>query len=49
VVAVFLPDPKVPLCRFPDRASLEAALKRAAGEGPMETLRLVPAGKGGGA
>ena len=46
--AVFLPDPKVPLCRFSDRASLEAGLRRAAEEGPMESLRLVPAGKGDG-
>ena len=45
--AVFLPDPKVPLCRFPDRASLEAALKRVAAEGPTETLRLVPIRKSG--
>jgi hypothetical protein len=45
--ALFLPDPKVPLCRFPDRASLEAALERVAAEGPMETLRLVPIRKGG--
>jgi hypothetical protein len=42
VGAVFVPDPKVPLCRFPDRASLEAGLKRAAAEGPLEQLRLVP-------
>jgi hypothetical protein len=44
--ALFQPDPKVPLCRFPDRASLEAALRRVADEGPMETLRLIP-GNGG--
>lgn len=41
--ALFQPDPKVPLCRFPDRTSLEAGLARVAAEGPMESLRLVPA------
>ena len=41
--AQFLPDPKVPLCRFPDRAALESALRRVAAQGPTETLRLVPA------
>jgi hypothetical protein len=41
--AVFHADPKVPICGFPDRASLEAGLRRVAAEGPMETLRLVPA------
>jgi hypothetical protein len=45
--ALFQPDPKVPLCRFPDRASLEAALKSVAAMGPTESLRLVPIGKGG--
>jgi hypothetical protein len=44
--ALVQPDPKVPLCRFPDRASLEAGLRRVAGEGPMETLRLIPANEG---
>jgi hypothetical protein len=40
---VFHADPKVPICGFADRASLEAGLRRVAAEGPMETLRLVPA------
>ncbi|HEX8263768.1 MAG TPA: hypothetical protein VF547_12940 [Allosphingosinicella sp.] len=44
--AVFLPDPKTPLCRFADRKSLEAGLRRAAAEGPVESLRLVLAGEG---
>jgi hypothetical protein len=47
VGGVFQPDPKVPMCGFPDRASLEAGLRRVAVEGPMESLRLVPIGKGG--
>jgi hypothetical protein len=42
--AVFHADPKVPICGFADRASLETGLRRVAAEGPMETLRLVPAG-----
>jgi hypothetical protein len=40
--ALFVADPKVPLCRFRDRASLESALRRISVEGPMESLRLVP-------
>jgi hypothetical protein len=39
---VFGADPKVPMCVFPDRARLEAGLRRVAAEGPMEALRLVP-------
>jgi hypothetical protein len=41
----FKADPKVPMCLFPDRASLEAGLRRVAAEGPLEKLRLVPVGK----
>lgn len=40
--AVFLPDKKVPLCRFADRSSLEAGLRRIAADGPVESLRLIP-------
>jgi hypothetical protein len=42
VGGVFHQDSKVPICAFADRSSLEAGLARAAAEGPMETLRLVP-------
>jgi hypothetical protein len=41
---LFKADPKMPICLFPDRASLEAGLRRVAAEGPLEKLRLVPAG-----
>jgi hypothetical protein len=40
-------DPKVPMCYFRTRASLEAGLRRVAAEGPMESLQLVPIGKDG--
>lgn len=43
---LFSEDPKVPMCVFPDRAHLEAGLRRVAAEGPMESLRLVPIGEG---
>ena len=43
--AIFHPDPKVPICTFADRASLEAALRQVATEGELERLRLVPAGE----
>ena len=42
---VFGDDPKVKMCYFRTRASLEAGLRRVAAEGPMESLRLVPVGK----
>jgi hypothetical protein len=44
---IFGADQKVPMCVFPDRARLEAGLRRVASEGPMESLRLVPIGKDG--
>jgi hypothetical protein len=44
---VFATDPKVPMCVFPDRARLEAGLRRVAAEGPMESLRLIPIGRNG--
>ena len=45
VGAQFVPDPKVPICRFPDRASLEQGLRRLAVEGTAEWVRLTPARK----
>jgi hypothetical protein len=43
---VFTEDPKVPMCVFPDRAHLEAGLRRVAAQGPVESLRLVPVAGG---
>jgi len=43
---VFKPDPKMPMCYFTDRARLEAGLRQVAKEGTLESLRLVPVGKG---
>jgi hypothetical protein len=40
--AEFQPDPKVPSCRFRDRASLELALRRFALQSHGESARLVP-------
>ena len=45
--AEFVPDPKVPICRFHDRASLEAGLRRVALEGTVESTRLIPVVKDG--
>ena len=47
VGAKFQADPKVPICYFPDRSSLEAGLKRVATEGRAKPVRIVPTARGG--